>query len=81
MTNEEWPKEWDSIVNKSGDESGEVSYTSFNVTWTELNGAARLYKGTMYLNIDAGQETEENIDLWSPLDVYIKNEIDKQCNQ
>ena len=81
MTNKEWPKEWDSIVNKSGDESSEVSYIGFNNAWTELNGAARLYEGTMYLNIDAGQQTEENIDLWSPLDIHIKNEIDKQCNQ
>ena len=75
--NNEWPKEWNSIVNKPDDKSGKPSHISFRTTWTELDGAARLYEGTMYLNVDAGQETEENIDLWSPLDVYIKNEIDK----
>lgn len=79
--NNEWPKEWDSIVNKSDDGSGELSYIDFHVTWTEVNRAARMYDGTVYFNVDAGRETEENIDLWTPFDVYMENEFDKQCDQ
>jgi len=66
MTDDEWPKPW-SLIQDTGPPNGIGVIGS---QYLDM-GPLRTYDGTVYINADAGHETDENRDRWMPLGVYL----------
>lgn len=68
MTSEtsEWPKPWKQVT-----ENVDSQLIVRHDEWVDI-GPLRRYEGTVYMNVDGGRESEENRDLWMPLEAYIR---------
>jgi len=66
---DEWPKPWGAITPDLANEP----FQAFSTQYINA-GPLRIYEGTIYVNVDAVWETDENRDLWMPLGNYIAGE-------
>lgn len=67
----EWPKRWDDV--RAG-ESRESFYSPS--TYVNIGKVFRVHDGTLYINADGGEVTDENPDLWVPFDLYLRRRGD-----
>lgn len=67
----EWPKRW-SDIREGGPDDRFVSSS----VYVNIGDALRIHDGTLYVNADAGEETDENPDFWVPFDLYLRSRGD-----
>jgi len=61
----DWPKPWGDIKPSPEDDI----LIDFATQYIDI-GPLRCYDDTIYINADAGRETDENKDAWMPLEIY-----------
>lgn len=66
---DEWPKPWDEI--QPSPDTDQFTVRSMSDKYIQYGTTMRGYQGTLYVPVDVGRETDENRDLWLPLERYL----------